>query len=432
MNQSLPQRLWRRLSFFISENEKVLLALLSIVIVVSGAFWFRQYAENQDSRPNIGGTYVEGVVGDQEVVNVLVSKLTRLGLFTFDSTGELTPVLVESWTKNDASTEYEFKIKDSISAQDVADQLIQNIDILGTVNISAEGQTLKLVSLTPNPNIPILLTQPLVEGGPYKLSKSTQTTTVLTKNPNTLGDDPYINKIIIHRFDSQEELNRAISRRRVDGALSVMADEKFTHFVNHQIKPPRYFGVVLNLNRSPFRDESFRKTVLGEGQIPARDIVLTVPDQQPQRQLAEELIVKWQERGARVAIKLESLEDFTNKTLPTRNFEAVLMGIDYGLELDPFYIWNSDQIRPPSNNVSGVRDTGVDQAITSIRGTNNIIQRNKLIAELHQKLAELGVAKILEQQTFNTLISNQIYYVATHHPLTIHDKFEKINRWYLK
>lgn len=80
-------RVANKVSSLVAQYEKILLAVLSVVIVISGTFWFRQFAGSQGSSPTIGGTYVDGIVGGEREVQTIASKLTKSGLFAIDAQG---------------------------------------------------------------------------------------------------------------------------------------------------------------------------------------------------------------------------------------------------------------------------------------------------------------------------------------------------------
>src|SRR5690348_1634114 len=92
------QKSLRRAARFIAAYEKVLLAILAIIILVSGGFWYRQFTTSHSDSPTVGGTYVEGVVADKKEMSQITTRLTKAGLLAFSETGELKSQLVENWS----------------------------------------------------------------------------------------------------------------------------------------------------------------------------------------------------------------------------------------------------------------------------------------------------------------------------------------------
>src|SRR5438132_1501595 len=90
-----PKQVTKQVVRLLGLYEKVILAMLAVVIVISGTFWFRQFAAGHGATPGAGGSYVEGIVGDEQDVRQLSLRLTKAGLFGFDTTGKLENVLVK-------------------------------------------------------------------------------------------------------------------------------------------------------------------------------------------------------------------------------------------------------------------------------------------------------------------------------------------------
>lgn len=412
--------------------EKVILAALAVVIVISGTLWYRQFNADRSGSPNAGGSYVEGIVGDEQEVRQIALRLTKVGFFRFDAQGRLENVLVESWQVNPEKTIYTFILKKDINRNEVVTDLENNIDILGsgTVQEGEQGQ-IAITLDEPNPNLPLVLTQPLFDYGPYKVSKATDQTTIFSRNPREGALLPHLNKIIIHSYKSTEELQQALTKRKLDGAEA----EGVTIPEKYELKSfpiARYYAVVFNLNKSPFREAGLRQGLISGGPVPATPFTLTVADQEPNRTIASELVAQWQARGAKVTLELKAAEEIQDKINPSRAFQATLIGIDYGIELDPTYLWSSSQIRPPGNNLSGIKSATVDAQIAAIQATLHASERFNLIEQLHTQVQNELAALFVRQETISFIAENSIITPRPWLARTVTDRFRAIAHWYIK
>jgi len=421
--------LWRLLGKFVSTYENILLAGLSVVIIISGTIWYRQYSSAQTDGPTSGGSYVEGIVGSQQELNSIATKLTKAGLFSLNEQGELENLLVNNWQRNDEATEFTFELKDGIDAEEIVSQLEIQSDILGAAVIGLEGGAVAVKLSETNPSLPLILTQPMFNYGPYKLSKSSNGTSIFTRNTRENAAAAYINKIIIHNYDSEAQLSEALERRRLDGAVASSLLETPDHYEFHPLGLNRYFAVVFNINRAPLRDGATRQAIINEGSLSGLSMTLTVPDQEPQRSLAEEIAARWRSLGADITVDLKTKDEILLDIGPSRNFQALVVGLDYGVELDPFYIWHSSQLRPPGNNLSGIKSSRIDETLMAIRSTLNLKERREQVKLLHELVHSEGAGIILRQETVDYFVSDNVRFIAPFSAVTATDRFHTASRW---
>lgn len=429
----LPLAGWRRrFSKFISDYEKVLLALLSVVIVVSGSFWFKQLAGSGDGLPTAGGTYVEGIVGDEVDVQAIAARITKTGLLRVNSEGVLENSIVSSWQANADKTEYVFELLPEIDSQEIVSDLELNSEVLGQAAVTSEGQTIKILLPMANPNIPLVLAQPMFDYGAYKLSKSSDKTTVLTRNNRPGAVEAFINKVVIHNYDSAEQLQEAVTKNRVDGvtlesgSAQLNAPDKFT---TQEIALPQYYALIFNQNKSPFKEVEYRRQVISGSGAANKTFSLTVANEEPYLTLGNNLVTAWKAAGLSVELSPAPLDDIQSRIAPGRDFQALLTGISYGLELDPYYLWHSSQIRPPGNNFAGVKSATIDAVLDQIRATTQTVERWNLIDGLHRLLKEEATAVILQQDKRHFSHSENIRFVAPKLTISPLDHWYSLPEW---
>jgi len=429
MNFSFPAPL-RRFGKFVQHNEKLLLALLAVVIVISGGLWYREYFGADGPAP--GGTYVDGIVGNSEELDMVAAKLTKTGLFSINSAGKIQNQLVDNWSVNTDKTKYTFDLKDGINGFEITDVLNQNVELFGPGFVQDEGDGVVSVSLSaPNPNLPILLAQPLFDYGPYKLSKKSNTTAIFTRNTSEFAPKPYINKIVVHLFPDEESLRTALTKHKIDGAR-LSSNDLIDGYTQVIYETASYYGVVINVNRSPFRVKSYRQSLVNGKPVSRASVVLTVADEEPLKTIAKDVEKAWEKQGLTVKVDVQPTAKISEEISPSRNFDALLTGISYLPELDPFYLWDSTQIRPPGNNLSGIKDDKIDKLISQIEVELSLPERYKKIDELHKYLQSIGVLQLLSPITQQFMVDNNVVVARPYLPLSIRDRWQSITQWYLK
>lgn len=412
-------------------HEKLLLAILAVVIAVSGSLWYRQYF-NQGGEAVAGGTYVEGIVGSREDLTLSAAKLTKSGLFKINAQGLVENHLIDSWQANTEKTQYRFDLKRGLNTEEIIVALEESTDLIGPSTVTDEGDGVIVLELaTPNPNLPLLLTQPIFDFGPYKLSKMSATTAIFTRNNSEQALASYLNKIVIHAFPDEAALQDALEKGKIDGA-ALASGETIGGYNVFTYSLPRYYTVMLNINKTPWRDQAYRKKVLGGESVAPADVVLTVSDEVEYQPYIDKIVSNWTSSGLRVTVDRRPTEEITTTIAPTRDFQALLTGISYWPELDPYYLWHSSQLRPPGNNLPGVKDEAIDTLIAEIEAELSLPVRYQKIDQVHARLAELGVAVILEQVTKTIQVVKNVIPAQPWLPLGERDRWQAIDQWHLK
>ncbi len=427
------QKSARRMLRFIGAHEKVLLAILAIIIVISGGFWYRQLGGTASGSPTIGGTYVEGVIGDKKELSQITTRLTKAGLLTFSADGELKGQLAEKWDASEDNSEFRFFLKEGVNREEIISVLQERSDVIGEAEIHPEVEREIVVKLSvANPSFPLLITRPMFDYGPYKLGKSNDQTAVFTRSTKKQAVVAYLNKIIIHSYDNQSDLQKALRSKRLDGAVTTLDESVPKNFQRHEVNLNRYYAVLFNSNKTPFRESGLRQALATFTTVSPTPFTLTAADQEPYKSLAAETVAKWQQLGAKVELDLKPLPEVTGSIGPSRNFQALLVGIDYGLEMDPYYLWHSSQIRATGNNVSGVNNPTIDAMIEKTRANLNANERQKSLDELQETLTTQGVMVIIERMKLDYYLSKDIEFVQPALPSTAADRFLAAALWSVK
>jgi len=232
------------------------------------------------------------------------------GLLKTDSSGDLVPDLAEDYKSIDNGKVYDFTLRKNIFFQDkkplTADDVvftvktIQNPDVKSPLRISFIGVEVEKLSdyevrfTLENPSavflqsltvgiipkhifekIPIenfYLTKVNIEpigSGPYRMKSKKQdrdnkiTSMKLVASKNFYGKKPYIKKIGIYFFSSEQEMVKSYERKRLNGfSLSSFSEVNDKGFSLRSLSLPRYFAVFFNLDNSPlFKIDEVRQAL---------------------------------------------------------------------------------------------------------------------------------------------------------------------------
>jgi len=312
---------WRQFFKVFNKKEKVFFLFLFYLFIASSLFLLTAlYLKNTKVVPKDGGSYAEGIVGFPRFINPIYSAssdvdrdLTALifsGLLKTDSSGDLVPDLAEDYKSIDNGKVYDFTLRKNIFFQDkkplTADDVvftvktIQNPDVKSPLRISFIGVEVEKLSdyevrfTLENPSavflqsltvgiipkhvfekIPIenfYLTKVNIEpigSGPYRMKSKKQdrdnkiTFMKLVASKNFYGKKPYIKKIGIYFFSSEQEMVKNYERKRLNGfSLSSFSEVNDKGFSLRSLSLPRYFAVFFNLDNSPlFKIDEVRQAL---------------------------------------------------------------------------------------------------------------------------------------------------------------------------
>lgn len=294
--------------------------LFSIILISSITLAIGLYTNKTQLIPQPGGDYQEGILGQPRFINPILAQtndadrdLTQLvysSLFKYDGQGNLIPDLVEEYTIGEDNVTYILKLKQNVFWHD-QEQLTVN-DVIFTIKTIQDPEyrsplknnwqsvqvekidefTVKIklnnvyapflhnltVGILPrhlwagisaaNFSLAQYNLKP-IGSGPYQFKEFKKTdegqieSMEFIKNENYYQENkPYINKITIRFYKSQDALIVAYQKRQIDGLgfLSSNNQSKLKNNLNlHQIDLPIYYAVFFNQTKSkPLADKTVR------------------------------------------------------------------------------------------------------------------------------------------------------------------------------
>lgn len=136
--------------------------------------------------------------------------------------------------------------------------------------------------------------------------------------------------------------------------------------------------------------------------------------------------------GIDITIEIKSFTDLETSVIRPRNFDMLLFGQVYGYESDPFAFWHSSQVKDPGLNVALYANKKADVLLEEARRTSDTELRSQKFEEFSKILLADIPAVFLYTQNFLYVLPNNLQGVNIERIGLPADRFNEINKWYLK
>jgi len=307
-----PKQL-KYLSKFLSAREKKQVKILLVVIIISGLFLLIQGLLSLTYiKPDVGGEYVEGVVGSPLFINPILassnsvdSDLSRLifsSLVQYDKEGKLVPDLAENYEVSDDHLIYTFHLRQNVKWHDGetfnADDVIftvasiQDVQFKSPLNRKFQGvkaekvddYTVKFILKEPYASFLNLLTFGIlpehlwynippanadlnelnkkpIGTGPWKFDnlKKDKSGVIKSYTLSTFdkyyGKKPYLSKLTFKFYGDNLSAIEALKNQNVDGIGFLPLEykdelKKHKNIVLHQLRQPQYAAIFFNQSKN--------------------------------------------------------------------------------------------------------------------------------------------------------------------------------------
>lgn len=305
---------WQKVPSVLTKKERYFILGLLILAIISLFGWMISYnLKHTMLVPNYGGSFSEGIVGNPQYINPILSQtndadrdLSELifsGLMKYNGIGELIPDLAEQYSIDNDGKIYEFFLKKNIkwhdgepfTAEDVLFTIstIQNPDYRSPLRVNWSGVEVEkvddwtirfklktpyapflsntTVGIAPShiwksvlPEKFLLAAENLapIGTGPYQLKKIKKDKEgfVSSVELGAFGEynatRPFIEKIYVYFYSSEEELIKAYNRGKLDNLTLISNQNKNAlRGVNvksniYRLNLPRYFAIFFNQSKS--------------------------------------------------------------------------------------------------------------------------------------------------------------------------------------
>tara|TARA_Y100000310_G_scaffold207456_1_gene207989 strand:- start:4399 stop:5712 length:1314 start_codon:yes stop_codon:yes gene_type:complete len=313
----------------------------------------------------------------------------------------------------------------------------------------------------------------------------------LEQNKNYFQKKPYLEKITLKFFDSEENLIQAYQLKTILGLGYISAQNKDKIQNNleiYKLEIPRYFSVFFNQNRSKilasqkirqalnlavnkqeiiqqvfknqaktmhvplpeyykFSQEFDREKAINilindswisndQGIRQKKDDLLefslVTTDWPELVQTAEVLKNQWEQIGVKVEVIIDTPMNVQTDYLRPREYDALLFGEALGFEPDLFAFWHSSQKKDPGLNLALYDNIKADKLLVDLRGNlENNIKEDKY-KELQKLLIQDNPAIFLFNPYYLYGVNRKVQGIELEKIQGPQERFNNIHKWYIK
>lgn len=457
-----------------SKTETILsVSFLICALLLSGVKANEEFAERTKTVPDSGGTYIEAVYGDFKHLNPLLasteaekssSKLVFSGLVKYDKDNNVIPDLAEKWEISPDNLRYTFYLRDDVVFHN-GDKLTSE-DVLFTiekikapafksplsnawadVNVMSEGD--KIIFDLPRAYGPFIyncdfgilpsrisdeeFNKKLIGTGPYKFANSSSKSNKIVQlnlesNNQFYEGQPYISKIELNFFGSQNEAELAFNEKKTNAISGMSLGEK-KDTADLSFKTNKRLGLILNLRKDKLKDKAVRQKVLGSEKLADKlELTLTTSDNELQKSKAEELKKEYSDRNIDITIKYLSPIDM-QEALGKKDYELLLFGFDFGYDPDPYIFWHSSQM--DKMNFAGYSDKNSDILLEDARMLTDYAARNAKYNQFFETIKNEALGVFYDPITFSFAVKPEVKN-AKINASEVDYRYDGIKKWYLK
>lgn len=437
---SQPKRInFRKIPSLLSDRERALLILLVIGLLVVCGFWYKKYRREFKSVPASGGTLIEGIVAENsQQADVSVARLSRAGLMSYDAAGQLVGDMAISYQIEDAGKKYTFTLRDKFDATKLMTVLNEKkSELWPGIEISAPAKNSLVFQLSESYS-PFLAstTSPLFDTGPYEQVKKEATFLEYKIRANYHLSKPNINEVMVRIYPDISSLVKALRQGEImaAGDTSVnLKDAKVSNMNSFQMILPKYRILFFNLKRASLSDISIRQKIKN-GEAIAGPVTLEMVTNEDSGNIGLAGLQKQRLEGLGLQINLSIVSDLELKKdiLPSKNYDLLVYGIDYGTDPDPYPFWHSSQIESGSN-LSNFSNRDADKIMEEARIETDPAKRAEKFAKFQEIFNREIPAIVLKQEVFYYHVSKKVMGVSIYpSSFSLSDHFYTLNQWYIK
>lgn len=424
----------KRIFQTLGRNEKITLSIAIIVLTLAliGQINNLTKYKNYTDKPSRGGELVEGTVASSAAqVDVDVANLTNIGLLRFDQNGNITENAAQKYDISPDGKTYTYTLKDAIDPQATVSILKEPASDLGSADISSDGN--RIIVKLASPYAPILAnsTRPILPYGPYLVRKRTQQEIILSSNPNFIYGEPLIPTIIIKIYPSQDKLVNALKRKEIMAAYNVGGS--FNGFNRYDLRLQKGTALFFNLDRAPWNNNDLRSKIAHNQPLNEAItlIITTTNDDRLQTKLSQ-LKESYKALNINVEPNIVDNKELKDNIIPKRNYDALLYGIDYGRDPDPYPFWHSSQVSENGNNLSNYRSKNVDMLLEQALIAVSKDERAKKYTAFQTIFDQEIPAILFERETRQYMLSNKVKGVNIDYGITSSDRYYNVWEWYIR
>jgi len=140
----------------------------------------------------------------------------------------------------------------------------------------------------------------------------------------------------------------------------------------------------------------------------------------------------WRELGVEVQVEQYEQTGLVQSVIRTRDFQALLFGLDINRMQDLYPFWHSSQKDDPGLNISQYTNVSVDKLLEEARTTEDGVERQKLLIEISDIITEEIPAIFLFAPSINYVVDKDIKITPMNTLGKPSDRFMNIAKWHAK
>lgn len=413
--------------------EKVaVIVCLAVAVGLGSYLWYQSWLKSTILIAGYGGEFREGIVGESKDLDEHIERLTNAGLTKYDSEKNIVGDLAKTWDINENGKVYIFHLRDGFSSEDLTSQIASK-NIWKDIEITTpDSQTIRCAFKQPFSPFLNVSTEPIFNYGPYKIAKEYKDEIELQSRDDYYAGRPFINKVIIKFYNSEEDLLKAAKRGEIQAYSLDSEQDPAENFHKFEMKLPRDLDLFFNLSRKDLQDINVRRA-LKEGSSPGKKLSLRLvtSDNPKNKDFAQRIVETLGEKGVKINLDVKDNVTLQKVTIPKRDYDLLLYGLDYGEDPDPYPFWHSSQIKEDGKNLSNFKNVKADKLLEEARQELDNNKREEKYAEF-QKILDAEIPMfVVQKQNFYYYVSNKIKGIEQIAGSCEADRFLNVASWYI-
>ncbi|PJA20573.1 hypothetical protein COX60_01350 [Candidatus Berkelbacteria bacterium CG_4_10_14_0_2_um_filter_35_9_33_12] len=382
-------------------------------------------------QPKPGGKFIEGILAqtDREVEKSFNS-LVNFSLLYLDENMTIQNGLASSYEILDGGKKYLFTLKNGINAKELAPIFNAHTKIKNN-SIKAESTDENKLQITLEKiYTPIIyyFTEPIYPYGPYKIASKTSESIELIRNEKFIMHSPYIEKIKIKIYRNLNNLEKAYRSQEIDSAITSLERKNTNKYILELQK-----RAILFFNLEQIQDKNVRTKLKNNQNIDGNlEINLTVLDTPTLFEKAQKIKDQFAILGAVVNIQTISQNNFEDLVLLDRLYQALLVGIDFGRNPDPYPFWHSSNITADGQNYSQYFNKKTDRMLEDSRLEIDNTKRQSIYTQIENIINNDSPVIEYDKEKVEYFVDNKIKGILINQGVAESDRFSNVWDWYIK
>lgn len=167
-----------------------------------------------------------------------------------------------------------------------------------------------------------------------------------------------------------------------------------------------------------------------DGQAETLSFTLRTSNANLLTEVSEQVVENWKSVGVDVAIEQFDQTDLLQSVIRSRDFEALLFGIDMSRREDLYPFWHSSQKDDPGLNIAQYTNLSVDALLEKARVEKNESERQRILKEADSLIVAEHPAVFLFRPKMNYVVKSDIVMADLPPIARSSDRFATIDTWY--